>query len=63
MARFLLNLDWALIIRLSAGGLFLWGAVHFEDWLPAILGFALIIVGVIGAYNKRGCGYDDNCNI
>jgi hypothetical protein len=61
--RFFLNPDWALIIRLSTGALFLWAAMKFQDWLPAIFGFALIIIGAIGAYNKRGCGYDDNCNI
>lgn len=61
MKHILLKIDWAFLIRFFTGLLFLGMALKFQDWLPAIFGFALIIIGAIGAYNKRGCGYDDHC--
>lgn len=57
-----LHMDWALLIRSIFGMMFIVIAFYFNDWLPAIFGLAIIIIGIIGAFTKKGCGYSDNCN-
>lgn len=55
------NLDWALLIRTIFGISFIIIGFQFKDWLPGLFGSAIIIIGIIAAFNKTGCGYNDHC--
>ena len=55
------KLDWALLIRTFFGLIFIVMAFKFHDWLPGAFGAAIIMVGIIAAFTKTGCGYNDRC--
>lgn len=55
------KMDWALLIRVLFGLIFIVIAVQFNDWMPGAFGAAIIIVGIIAAFTKAGCGYNDRC--
>ncbi len=55
------KMDWALLIRSLFGMSFIVIAIKFNDWLPAAFGSAIIIIGIIAAFTKTGCGYNDHC--
>jgi len=57
------KMDWALLIRVLFGMSFIVIAIHFNDWLPGIFGSVIIIIGIIAAFTKSGCGYNDHCNL
>ena len=64
MIRFLQKIDFVLVIRLLMGGMFLVIAWQFKDWVPAIFGLLMIVIGIYAAKNKTGCGYGDgSCSI
>ena len=55
------KMDWALFIRTLFGSSFIVIAFAFNDWLPGAFGAAIIIIGIIAAFKKTGCGYNDRC--
>jgi len=50
-----------LLIRTIFGLSFIVIAIQFKDWLPGLFGSAIIIIGIIAAITKTGCGYNDHC--
>lgn len=54
-------MDWALLIRALFGLSFIVIAFQFHDWLPGAFGAVIIIIGIIAAFTKTGCGYNDKC--
>ena len=56
-----LKMDWALLIRIIFGLVFIAIAVKFNDWMPAFFGGFIILIGIIGSITRSGCGYTDNC--
>jgi len=54
-------MDWALLIRTVFGMTFIVIAFKFNDWMPGAFGSAIIIIGIIAAFTKTGCGYNDHC--
>ena len=64
MIRLLQKIDFVLVIRLIMGGMFLVIAWQFKDWVPAIFGILMIVIGIYAAKNKTGCGYGGgSCSI
>ena len=64
MIRLLQKIDFVLVIRLIMGGMFLVIALQFKDWVPAIFGILMIVIGIYAAKNKTGCGYGGgSCSI
>ena len=64
MIRLLQKIDFVLVIRLIMGGMFLVIAWHFKDWVPAIFGVLMIVIGIYSAKTKTGCGYGGgSCSI
>jgi uncharacterized membrane protein YphA (DoxX/SURF4 family) len=57
-----LKMDWALLIRIIFGMSFIVIGFQFKDWMPGIFGSVIIIIGIIAAFSKTGCGYQDRCN-
>lgn len=55
------KMDWALLIRALFGLSFIVIAFQFHDWLPGAFGAVIIIIGIIAAFTKTGCGYNDRC--
>jgi type IV secretory pathway TrbD component len=46
------------------GGMFLVIAWQFKDWIPAIFGVLMIVIGIYSAKTKTGCGYGGgSCSI
>jgi hypothetical protein len=44
--------------------MFLVIAWQFKDWMPAIFGILMIVIGIYAAKNKTGCGYGGgSCSI
>ncbi len=56
------KMDWALLIRSLFGISFIVIAFKFNDWLPGAFGSVIILIGIIAAFTKTGCGYHDRCN-
>jgi hypothetical protein len=56
------KMDWALLIRTIFGLCFIVIGFQFNDWLPGLFGSAIILIGIIAAFTKTGCGYNDHCN-
>ena len=64
MIRLLQKIDFVLVIRLIMGGMFLVIAWQFKDWVPAIFGVLMIVIGIYSAKTKTGCGYGGgSCSI
>ena len=64
MIRLLQKIDFVLVIRLIMGGMFLVIAWRFKDWMPAIFGVLMIVIGIYSAKTKTGCGYGGgSCSI
>ena len=64
MISLLQKIDFVLVIRLIMGGMFLVIALQFKDWVPAIFGILMIVIGIYAAKNKTGCGYGGgSCSI
>ena len=64
MIRLLQKIDFVLVIRLIMGGMFLVTAWQFKDWMPAIFGVLMIVIGIYSAKTKTGCGYGGgSCSI
>ena len=64
MIRLLQKIDFVLVIRLIMGGMFLVIAWQFKDWVPAIFGLLMIVIGIYAAKTKTGCGYGGgSCSI
>jgi ABC-type Fe3+ transport system permease subunit len=59
MLSWLIKVDWPLIIRLLAGGTFIWIAITFKDWTPALFGLTIAATGIYASWKKRGCGYEE----
>lgn len=62
MKNWQFKMDWALFIRTIFGSMFIVIGYHFKDWLPGFFGLSIIVIGIIGAFTKTGCGYNDHCN-
>jgi type IV secretory pathway TrbD component len=46
------------------GGMFLVIAWQFKDWVPAIFGVLMIVIGIYAAKTKTGCSYGGgSCSI
>jgi type IV secretory pathway TrbD component len=54
------KIDWILISRIIIGIFFIASAFSYHDWMPAIFGMVIIIMGIVAAVTKTGCGYT-NC--
>ncbi len=64
MIRLLQKIDFVLVIRLIMGGMFLVIAWQFKDWMHAIFGVLMIVIGIYSAKTKTGCGYGGgSCSI
>jgi hypothetical protein len=55
------KMDWALLIRTLFSMSFIIIAFKFKDWMPGAFGAMIIIIGIIAAFTKTGCGYNDHC--
>ncbi len=62
MKNLRIRMDWALLIRTLFGLSFIVIAFKFNDWMPAVFGGFIIVIGIIAAIYKTGCGYGDTCN-
>jgi len=64
MIRLLQKIDSVLVIRLIMGGMVLVIAWQFKDWMPAIFGVLIIVIGIYSSKTKTGCGYGGgSCSI
>lgn len=57
MLSWINKFDWPLMIRLGVAGIFIWIAITYQDWTPALFGLTIATTGVYAAIRKKGCGY------